>query len=637
MMKKALMPCMSLLLLAMASCGFAAGQIAKGPLIPLPILSEQLPMGIYRTPQLISSPRQTDDMDIVGDTIVIGTTWYEIQHNGTIGRMVVKDELGYLHFVWTKGFDATNANRHVFYNYVDPLGIQGWPGSGCQVDISQRAGFTCLAVGWDGFAFPAFHQQAGSALYPHSAVAGASGVFELPWFQGQDLPFIWPRICMKQDGQMLIVSTEFALTMGTPMRQTWSLGSYDGFVIAYTDQELLEYTMTVAAEVAASKISNRIAAAWTCSRDEGFPSGNPSQYNNDIHMMIDDDGLNLNFDNWFNLTNFLYPDASFWPDTLLMNGDTLRAYTDISLFFDQDDYCHAAFTTLGFYQLDSLITTSASLIWHWSEADPNEFTTVANGWINGPEPGIWNRYCQRPSLGQDPATGYLYCLYQRYDPSTVSAAGYPSGEVYISVSTDGGHTWSVGTNVSNTLSPNGAAAGQCLSELCPSLAELVDGYCHITYILDRDAGNSQQLQPEGAPTLNQVIYHRVPVDSIATSPLVPQFPEPGGIPFHVQHIPDTTQISLSLQVAPAGFALEQNIPNPFNPTTTIRFSLASLSNVELSVYSLRGELVATIVSGVYQAGTHTAGFNASRLASGVYICRLQIEGKSLERKMVLIK
>ncbi|HEX7343807.1 MAG TPA: T9SS type A sorting domain-containing protein [bacterium] len=584
-------------------------------------------------------PRWTDETDVVGDTVSLGTTWYELQHNGTIGRMVVLDDSGRLHFVWTNGLNSSSSVRHVYYNRIDPPGFQAYPGVGIQVDTSIKAGFTCLAVDDNGVPLPAFHHQTGLSPNPHSAAAAVSyGTFELPWYQGQDLPFIWPRICRKMDGEFLIISTQSMASNTDPMLQTWCTGTFESGAIIYNSQTLLDYTMTVAAEVTASGISNRVAAAWTSCRDEGFPFSNGSQYNNDIHMMIDDDGMNLNFDNWFNLTNFLHPDTSFYPDTLLANGDTLRAYTDISLYFDRNDYCHVAFTTLGFYQLDSLQTISASLIWHWSEERPNEFKMIANGWIHGPQPGMWNRYAQRPSLGEDPMTGYLYCTYQIFDSSTISAGGYPSGEVCVSVSTDGGQNWSVGRNITNTISPNGAAPGECYSEICPSLAERVDGDCHVLYILDYDAGNSQQAnQPEGVATLNSVIYHRVPVDSIPMAPLAPQYPDPGGIPFHVQHMPDTTGYRGNPPQAPLRFALEQNTPNPFNPTTAIRFSLENLGSVTLAVYNLRGERVATLANEVYKAGTHTIGFDGADLASGIYIYRLEADGRTMARKMVLLK
>ncbi|MEX2190199.1 MAG: T9SS type A sorting domain-containing protein, partial [Bacteroidota bacterium] len=87
-----------------------------------------------------------------------------------------------------------------------------------------------------------------------------------------------------------------------------------------------------------------------------------------------------------------------------------------------------------------------------------------------------------------------------------------------------------------------------------------------------------------------------------------------------------------------GFALEQNYPNPFNPTTTIEFTLPADGHVVLKVYDLAGREVATLVDGDRIAGVYQqVVFDASRLASGMYIARLQMNGMQLLRKMVLVK
>ena len=88
---------------------------------------------------------------------------------------------------------------------------------------------------------------------------------------------------------------------------------------------------------------------------------------------------------------------------------------------------------------------------------------------------------------------------------------------------------------------------------------------------------------------------------------------------------------------PTEFALNQNYPNPFNPTTQIVFDMPENSNVRLDVYNLMGQLVATLVDENMNAGTHTVTFDASRLASGVYLYRLQAGSAVMTRKMTLIK
>lgn len=95
---------------------------------------------------------------------------------------------------------------------------------------------------------------------------------------------------------------------------------------------------------------------------------------------------------------------------------------------------------------------------------------------------------------------------------------------------------------------------------------------------------------------------------------------------------------------PRGFSLEQNYPNPFNPETEITFSVkeASADPVELSIFSLRGARVATLVSGTLEPGTHSVIWNGKNekgeaLPSGVYFYRLTAAGQSITRKMLLAR
>ena len=88
---------------------------------------------------------------------------------------------------------------------------------------------------------------------------------------------------------------------------------------------------------------------------------------------------------------------------------------------------------------------------------------------------------------------------------------------------------------------------------------------------------------------------------------------------------------------PAEFALEQNYPNPFNPTTNIRFSLKSNSHVKLVVFDALGKLVSTIIDENKSAGTYEVDFNASNLASGVYLYQLISDKTVISKKMLLMK
>lgn len=91
------------------------------------------------------------------------------------------------------------------------------------------------------------------------------------------------------------------------------------------------------------------------------------------------------------------------------------------------------------------------------------------------------------------------------------------------------------------------------------------------------------------------------------------------------------------EAKPAGYALHQNHPNPFNPTTTIRFSVGTYGHTSLRVYDLLGREVATLVDELKQPGTFHAQFDAQGLSSGVYFYRLTAGTFSASRKMLITK
>ncbi len=106
--------------------------------------------------------------------------------------------------------------------------------------------------------------------------------------------------------------------------------------------------------------------------------------------------------------------------------------------------------------------------------------------------------------------------------------------------------------------------------------------------------------------------------------------------------PDTTNQTLDTGIpnyseAPRTYALSQNFPNPFNPTTNFEFRIAEFGFVSLKVYDLLGREVATLVKELKQAGTHHLQWDASRLSSGVYFYRLQSGSFVETRKLVLLR
>jgi hypothetical protein len=130
------------------------------------------------------------------------------------------------------------------------------------------------------------------------------------------------------------------------------------------------------------------------------------------------------------------------------------------------------------------------------------------------------------------------------------------------------------------------------------------------------------------------IYTRIDIaDNNGTGVFLPDF-VPGFIDIRVSTgVEDDPAGSL----LPAEFALDQNYPNPFNPTTMIGLSLPRSGMVRLDVFNILGQQTVTLTNGPCDAGRYTVDFDGANLPSGIYFYRLQYEGGTLTRKMMLVK
>ena len=86
---------------------------------------------------------------------------------------------------------------------------------------------------------------------------------------------------------------------------------------------------------------------------------------------------------------------------------------------------------------------------------------------------------------------------------------------------------------------------------------------------------------------------------------------------------------------PEVFRLDQNYPNPFNPSTTIRFDLPIDSRITLKIYDTLGIEVTTLIDDEMKAGNHSVVFDARNLSSGMYFYRIQANGYTKTRKLIL--
>lgn len=136
------------------------------------------------------------------------------------------------------------------------------------------------------------------------------------------------------------------------------------------------------------------------------------------------------------------------------------------------------------------------------------------------------------------------------------------------------------------------------------------------------------------------MYMYYPVDSISISLMINQDADTGPISVNFMNKVITLRpvgIQNISAENPAGYDLQQNFPNPFNPETNINFSLPKQSSVRLSVYNSIGVLAQNIFEGKLQSGTYSYKWNAAGFPSGVYFYKLEADNFLSVKKMTLLK
>jgi len=637
----------------------------------------------------------------VGDTFSVGYTWRDMQHNGTIGRMIgvgfdpANPDSMIVHFIWT-GREGPEENSLTMYNKVsfnennEPYIPHQYP-NGTRIDGGGDNGFGAYTVlytyGDENLPMVAYHGQT-SATSDYLTYITVETSF-MQFFFNPKYPVLnqagvfgeWPHMAITEyEGtkyQHVVMQPDSESDYGENVYYVRS--AYDGATFSDASpgggtQLVTDRSMALSSNVVASNDGNLVTIGATYSRwlERGqIPSSWDglalSQSDNDVYLWTSDDGgATWDWDSPFNLTNFAAPNSDYLPDdTTSANQDTFRAYTEVDMIYDDDDVLHCMFNIHQFDHFRESVYRSGR-IYYWNDAD-STFSMVADGFFwNYAIERAWEKFACHGSVEKD-SDGVLWALWQQYGEEgdtliqndtiyslDVSDDGYANTDLYMSMSLDNGKRWMKGVNITNTrLMEWDLQPGQSRSEIEPSMAPYVDGdYIHITYTLDFDPGISVPAgtDAEGEPTRNQQIYQR-----IAKQELIDLFAANAE---YQENYPLTLDTERSYvdpddwewddpfssfvggednNLTPDQFELKQNYPNPFNPSTQIAFNLKKQGNVTLAVFDVLGREVATLVNRTMDAGNHKVTFLADELPSGVYFYKLTSGDASQVRKMVLMK
>lgn len=182
-----------------------------------------------------------------------------------------------------------------------------------------------------------------------------------------------------------------------------------------------------------------------------------------------------------------------------------------------------------------------------------------------------------------------------------------------------GHVWVIAGKNPNTFTwtPNTAYAYN------PTTKAVVDSF----HISAWDPGLAIPVYPRGiafSPTGDTVYVGKF--NNFESIPPIHRFIKGFGV-----------SVERDNNIVPSGYKLSQNFPNPFNPSTRIKFEIASSGMTTLKVYDLMGREVSTLVNRMMEAGSYTATFDAARLPSGTYVYVLTSGAQRLSGKMMLLK
>ncbi len=435
---------------------------------------------------------------------IVGYTQWEYQTNGSTGNRCAADTEGGVHFTWMKASGGyPPPQRSVFYNYVDPNELWLVPQEGMAISQVNGAGFSQIALHTDNLAGVAYHSSASNfVIYAQDNFPGF-GIFS--YFDPPDflsLRCYWPYVAIDINDRIHIVMRENPAG-GDVGAIGYTRSGDDG--LSWLSLVAVDTNYAISQTITASPVSGKVAIVYT------HPAFTEFDRRGDVYYIESEDGINWDWENGkVNITEYG------------AGGDSLFAYTDVAPIYDYDDNLHVIWNA---WRVTEGGVGDSSYLYHY---DYNSGITSLVNAAEFPqdsecETGAWSQAICKMSLGVHEESGGIFTAYTLFNTSDCSAGGYANGEVFMQYSSDNGLNWSEPENLTDSPTP-GCDAGDCDSDVWPSLADRVDDDLHIMYIDDKDAG--AVVQSEGVATDNPVMYLAVP------NPLL-SFPETADILGHI--------------------------------------------------------------------------------------------------------
>lgn len=554
--------------------------------------------------------------------IVVGTTDYDYGWNSGWSRQIQTYDNGKeVHMTWHErdlAAGAAPANRraqvYTYFNSANPSAlVKAYP----RPKATGATGFGGVDVipagAGAGIAVMVYHTPnqfaidggPGQGQFTESAIPSAvvpSAVLD-------------PEITASPDGSTLWYydsknRTEYQIAKSTDFGATWTyVDSLYKYAPGYVSAANRKYTYgAIDHPVLVAPNGNLVLFTTLTGKGTAVPVGTSARDSADAIGY---------YKSTNNGANWTWTPIGYDGDSLVVNGETIYFYFQNfgqhTAVIDNNNKIHAVSTGYGVKVINDSTTSNRFCTLYWTEGQgwkiisalsdmshPDYDSAFYSDVYNGNGFGF-----PYPTLAVDDA-GTVFAAWSQpvfKNQKLDTTGGFIQYELYWTYKNGG---WAKPTKLANST-------GALFTVAAPNLAKGtgLERTAHILYLADTARGNA--------------VFDGVNVVQV---------------PWIYRTITYTANVVNSVQqssVVANNFELGQNYPNPFNPTTNIRYSVPVSGLVTMKVYNAIGQEVATVVNEIQEAGSYVANFDASKLASGMYLYKIQAGNFSSTKKMMLVK
>jgi len=539
------------------------------------------------------SPVETNDLTFDVHPITDIATGYDLQSNASTEEVWFDLNTGFVHSIFTNSQNSGAGwpDRTTLYFFSADAGLN-WVQIGPIPPDGSRSGFPAISGNSIGAAVITNHSNTGgnptrTQIFIDDSPAGGNFTTYDPGVAPDGAVPIWPRLTVDQNDNVIFASSEFGGDSAYTNTLDGTGLTFSGYQVYPGDQaETHGLAVSDGGLVGLAYISD----AGTTDRGDVF------------YKESDDGGLS-------------------WSDPVKVfdatSADTgFGAIRGVSCSFTGENPAVVWEDAYQIFSSGNFFPSWPSHIWFWSPNVNGGAAMVLADSSNVPyAPNIGTNDVQvpvcRPVIGRSQVGSYLFVA---FDVSTNDV--FPSADSttyfagYFTYSMDAGNTWSTPVK----FTPDAPLRDWRYPSIAP-------------------------VNPVDQTTSTITVHMVMQGDSIPGS-TVNASGMPVGVTAHYYHFSTTMPlvgVGDDENNVPSEFVLEQNYPNPFNPSTTIKYTLAEKSDVSLNVYDILGNEVATLVNATQEAGNYEINFNASNLASGLYLYKIKAGNFVSTKKMMLLK